>query len=257
MASFLLFLMATMLTALTRAEVLPAKKIESPRYVTGVQSIIDSHQYIQQNKALLYWKISPYYLSQLTDSSCSLASITTVINAIRSQQKLTANDQLVTQDALLNRVNDNEWRIDVRQGGDGATLEQLKKLMKKALQVYGINGATVEVIHLSVHSKEKELALRQALIESERTAKTFVIVNFNQKFFTGGISVGYFSPIGAYDPSTKRALIMDTDRQFYEPYWVPEKLLFESMATTDNDASHYRGYLVIKLGAANKRKYTP
>lgn len=247
-ASFLLFLSTIMFATVTRAEaILPKNDVERPRYAAGVTSIIRSHHYIQQNKALLYWHISPYYLSQLTDSSCSLASATMMINAIKSQKKLTANDELVTQDELLNKVNNNEWRIGVKQGGNGVTLDELKKFMEKTLQAYGIKGATVEAIHLKEHSKQDELALKQILVESERTAKTLVIANFNQKFFTGGVSVGHFSPIGAYDPSTKRALIMDTDRQFYEPYWVPEKLLFDSMSTPDPDSGHHRGYLVIRL----------
>lgn len=239
-----------MFATVTRAEaILPKNDVERPQYATGVVSIIQSHHYIQQNKALLYWHINPYYLSQLTDSSCSLASATMIMNAIKSQKKLTANE-LVTQDELLNKVNDNAWRIGVKQGGNGVTLDELKKFMEKTLQAYGIKDATVEAIHLKENSKQNELALKQTLVESEQTAKLFVIANFNQKFFTGGISVGHFSPIGAYDPSAKRVLIMDTDRQFYEPYWVPEKLLFDSMSTPDQDAGHHRGYLVIRLNAS-------
>jgi hypothetical protein len=126
-ASFLFFLSAIMFATVTRAEaILPKNDVERPQYATGVVSIIQSHHYIQQNKALLYWHINPYYLSQLTDSSCSLASATMIMNAIKSQKKLTANE-LVTQDELLNKVNDNAWRIGVKQGGNGVTLDELKK----------------------------------------------------------------------------------------------------------------------------------
>lgn len=243
--SCLLFVMCSVLA---EAEpVLIENKIEQSRFVSGVTSIVHDHHYVQQNKASLYWRISPYYLPQLTDSSCSLASAAMVMNAVRSQLKLTANHALVTQDGLLSRVNDKAWRVNVRQGGQGMTLDQLKRMMIKALQVYHVHGATVEAVHLNGHSKQNEQQLRKTLLESERTAQVYIIPNFNQKFFTGQTSVGHFSPIGGYDAAKRQVLIMDTDREFYEPYWVPEKLLFDSMATFDKEAHHHRGYLVIRL----------
>lgn len=235
-------------TVLANAAFVPyEEKLESPRFVSGVTSIIDDHHYLQQNKAPLYWRISPYYLPQLTDSSCSLASVTMVINAVRSQLKLTKDHPLVTQDALLNRVNDEAWRVNVKQGGQGETLDQLKEIMVNTLRAYHIGGASVEAIHLNGHSKQNQRQLRKILLESERTANVFIIANFNEKFFTDKTGFGHFSPIGAYDATKRQVLIMDTDRELYEPYWVPEKLLLDSMATLDKGAHHHRGYLVIRL----------
>jgi hypothetical protein len=247
-STFWFFLVTSIFTSFARAETnLQETHADTPKYVPGVESIAHAHQYIQKNEALLYWQISPYYLPQLTDSSCSLASATMIVNAARNSEKLTVNQPLATQSDLLQRVNDADWIKGVREGGDGVTLDQFRIFMAKALEAYGVHNFTIEVVHLKNDSKKNEDILRQTLLENEKTGKTFMIANFNQKFFTGGMSVGHFSPVGAYDQQKKLVLIMDTDRQLYEPYWVPEKLFLKSMASIDSDANNHRGYLLVKL----------
>lgn len=247
-STFLLFLVTSIFTSFTRAGTnLQDTQTDTPKYASGVESISHSHQYIQQNEALLYWKLSPYYLSQLTDSSCSVATATMIVNAARSGQTFTANQPLATQTDLLQRANDTDWIKRVKQGGEGVTLDQLNVFMAKALEAYGIHNFTIEVVHLKSDSKENASILHQALIETEKTGKTFMIANFDQKFFTGTMSVGHFAPVGAYDLQTKRVLIMDPDRQLYEPYWVPEKLFLDAMATVDDEVNNHRGYLLVKL----------
>ena len=219
----------------------------TPRYVAGVLRLTDSHQYIQDNKALIYWQLSPYYLPQLTGSSCSLASTTMIVNAARSRINLPANQPLATQDDLLHRVNNANWIKGVVQGGNGATLDELAKLIPQAMKAYGVNHCSVDVVHLSSTSKKQQRQLHLALLNMEYSGKTFMIANFNQKFFTGAMSSGHFAPIGAYDPINKNVLIMDPDREFYEPYWVPESLFFKSMATLDKESRQSRGYLLITV----------
>lgn len=250
--TLLFFLITGISTSCVRAEThFQERETNTPKYVSGVASIAHSHQYIRKNEALLYWQISPYYLPQLTDSSCSLATATMIVNAARSNKELSANQPLATQPELLQRVNNIDWINGVKEGGHGVTLNQLSVFMGKALEAYGVHNFTIEVVHLKNDSKKNEAMLHQALMENEKTGKAFMIANFNQKFFTGAMSVGHFSPVGAYDPKTKRVLIMDPDRQFYEPYWVPEKLFLESMASVDSEAHLHRGYLLVKLKPDN------
>ena len=63
-----------------------------------------SHEYIQKNPAPDYWALSPYYVGQQTDSACSLAVATMIVNAARAAEKLKASEELVTQPTLL-RMN--------------------------------------------------------------------------------------------------------------------------------------------------------
>lgn len=246
-SSFLLFFITSFFSSLIRSEpAVQLKKIEPISYVHGVEPINYLSPYFKNNQGSLYARISPYYLHQLTDSSCSLASATIIINALRSPQLLKGNQAPVSQHELLTRVNDSQWCDAVKQGGNGVTLDQFKLYLEKALQVSGIEHYTIEIKRMDKSELENRLSLHQSLIESETTGKTFIIANFNQKFFTGTLSVGHFSPVGAYDKITKRVLILDTDSELHEPYWVPEKLLLDSMSTPDTDSGHYRGYIVIK-----------
>lgn len=219
----------------------------APRYAPGVETLGHSHQYMRDHEASTYWKISPYYISQRNDTSCSLATAAMIVNAVRSNQQLAAKQPLATQNQLLQRVKSEEWDKGVAPEGEGITLEQLRVLMAKALQAYGLHNFTIKVVHLKDDSKENELILHNTLVENEKTGRTLMIANFDHKFFTGSTSVGHFSPVGAYDSHTKRVLIMDPYRVFYEPYWVPEKLFLQSMATVDKEAKAYRGYLLVAL----------
>ncbi len=221
--------------------------VAKPKYVSGIETLSHSHQYIRDHDALTYWRISPYYISQRNETSCSLASATMVVNAARSNQPLAENEPLATQNGVLRRVKSDEWSNGVAADGQGVTLEQLSVFMAKALEAYGVHKFNIKVVHLKNDSKENQSILHTALMESEKTGRTFIVANFNEKFFAGATNEGHFAPVGAYDAQTRRVLIMDPYRKLYEPYWVPEKLFLESMATLDNEARAYRGYLLVAL----------
>jgi hypothetical protein len=75
-----------------------------------------------------------------------------------------------------------------------------------------------------------------------------MLVNFLQSVATGDPqgAIGHIAPVGAYDAKTQRVLLLDPDRQWYEPYWVPDKLLLLAMATTDKTSARGRGYVWVK-----------
>jgi hypothetical protein len=74
-----------------------------------------------------------------------------------------------------------------------------------------------------------------------------LISNFNQKVFTDDSEVGHFAPVGAFDPEKSRVLILDPDREYYEPYWVSVNDFIDGMNTKDSSGDQYRGYLSITL----------
>jgi hypothetical protein len=241
---FLLFLIITLFTPF--ASSYSSNQPLQPRYVTGVSSIIDSHEYIRQHAAPIYWKMSPFYVSQRNDTSCSLASATMLVNASRINDVVSANQELATQDKLLAKVNDKTWAKGVAPDGDGITLDQMYSFLPKALEAYGVHHFNIEVVHVNNTPKDAD-QLHAALVNMENTGNSFIVANFDQNFFSGSMVAGHFSPIGAYDAENKRVLIMDVDRALYEPYWAPEKLVLESMATEDSSAHKNRGYLVVSF----------
>lgn len=215
------------------------------RYVLGVVSILQDHHYIRTHDAPIYWKISPYYLPQPTDASCSLASATMVMNALRIPQIRYANQKLVTTNSVLHS-SQNAWKNDVKQGGNGVTLDEFGSFLSQAMNVYNILPTHLAIIH-ATHVNDFGTKFHQALLEGEKTGRTFIIVNFDQKFISGTERVGHFAPVGAYDANTKRVLIMDPDREFFEPYWVPEHQLLRAMETADSDAHKNRGFVIVTL----------
>jgi len=59
--------------------------------------------------------------------------------------------------------------------------------------------------------------------------------------------VGHLSPVAGYDSKEKRVLIFDSDRQYYEPYWVSEEVFLKGMNTPDKGSDAFRGLLWIRL----------
>lgn len=253
-----LFLSALMLLAGAPSDVMSsgnsvfaADSAPQPKFAPTTQRMALSHEHLQKSEAPDFWALIPYYVSQRDGSACSLASVTMVVNASRVPLPLGAQDKLATQDEVIERVQHRGWRQGFFGGAStrgGVTLDQLGEIVPLALAAYGIKGATVEVVHAdnpqSAALKEK---LRAALIENERSARDFIIVNFDQKVFTNDETVGHISPIAAYDAVKGQVLVMDPDRTWYEPYWVSEQALLDAMATKDPSAAKARGWVHVKL----------
>src|SRR5262249_3662706 len=142
-----------------------------------------SHEYFRTAPAPDYWAISPYYVPQKDDRSCSISSVTMMMNAARVGMKLTADDELVTQQALMKKVP--QWEKAVGSGGRGATLDELKYYIEESLKAYGFEKFTVEAVHTDDTSTKTQAALHRALVENEHTANDFIIINFIQGVFTG------------------------------------------------------------------------
>ena len=83
-------------------------------------SIEQSHAYLQRHAAPDYWNLSSYYVPQVTDSACSLAAITMLLNALRGRQALD-DAKLVTQDSVLRAVASEQWASQTAQDGSGVT----------------------------------------------------------------------------------------------------------------------------------------
>ncbi len=221
-----------------------------PKYGPEAILLSQSHAYIQKNPAPTYWALSPYYLPQKDDASCSLASVAMAVNAARVGQKLTADDELVTQVGLLKKVDDDAWKVGLGEHGHGVTLDQLKPLVEKSFQAYQVKPLSVTVVHTPDQEPATKAALHRALVSMEKSGRQLIIANFIQGVYTGDADAGHIAPVGAYDARLKRVLIMDPDRQWYEPYWVSEETFLKGMATVDKTAGLFRGYVVVQLPKA-------
>jgi hypothetical protein len=214
-----------------------AQAAPKPKYGPEAVTLSRSHEFFRKAPAPDFWALAPYYVGQRDDRSCSVASVTMVMNALRSKLPLTADDELITQDSLLKKVGSGDWWKD--RGAGGVTLDQLGKAIEQSLAGYELAGLEVEVVHAD-KTPEFRARLHEALVANEKSDADFIILNFIQGAYTGDADVGHIAPLGAYDG--KRALVMDPDRKWYEPYWVSEETLLNGMATHDPQSGGNRGF---------------
>lgn len=218
-----------------------------PKYGPQATPLSASHEYFQEQGLSSFWSWIPYYIPQRDGKSCSLASVTMLLNAARSQIKLTQEEPLVTQDDLLKKVNSPIWNQGLSQLGRGIQLDQLAELVRISLKTYGIPFHSVEVLHIKDSSEAMKKKVHEALQMTEKSNQVLMLANFLMKVYTDDAEVGHISPVGAYDSKRKRVLILDSDRRWYEPYWVSEETFLKGMATQDSESKQNRGYVFVKL----------
>lgn len=219
-----------------------------PKYGPDAVPLSVSSEYFRKHDAPVFWAMIPYYQAQETGSGCSVAAVAMLMNGLRAGQSLKADDELVTQKGLLRKVRDRAWTWSTSAVGHGRSLDQLGPLVEASLKAYGITGATVEVVHLETDTAGAgRKKLHEALVGLEKSRRHWLLANFLQGSYTGDADVGHFAPISAYDSDKNRALVMDPDRKWYEPYWVSEETLAKGMATLDSGPGKNRGFIWIRL----------
>jgi hypothetical protein len=198
-----------------------------------------------------FWSLIGYYVPQFNGAACSVASVAMVLNAARAHLPLTADDQVVSQQALLDKIDVENWKQRLskegHEGQHGMTLDQLARATEATFKSYGFKNASVKPVHVLNRLAQTRKEIVEALKKNEESPKTYIIANFNQKEFTDDAEVGHFAPVGAFDWEKNRVLILDPDREYYEPYWVSFDTFIEGMATDDSTSKNKRGYLLITL----------
>ncbi len=219
-----------------------------PKFGTQATRLYTDHSYIAQAKAPDYWAMSPYYVPQQDGRSCSVASVAMVLNAARASQDLTASDEIITQKGVLKKLNLDFWNKGVGDGGHGTTLDQVGEIVTAGVKAYGFPNSVVAVVHAD-SSPAFAKTLHEMLVKNEASDQNFMIANFLQSEYTGDPegAVGHLAPIAAYNPKKKAVLVMDPDREYYEPYWVSEATFLKGMNTSDKEGGKTRGFVFVEL----------
>jgi hypothetical protein len=201
-----------------------------------------------------FWRLDSFYVPQINDYSCSAAAASMVFNAMLNVGRPRGDeDKNITQEELLDKVK-ADWRDSAfaqKLGAKhGLTLAQLEDFLNTGFKTYSQTKFLAER-HETAASGEKELEdFRRALVENEKNPDDLIVVHFVQDDLTKakGGPYPHISPIGAYDATAKRVLIFDVDREWYEPYWVPDEALLKAMAHETVFFGH-GGYIRVgKLG---------
>jgi hypothetical protein len=127
----------------------------------------------------------------------------------------------------------------------GVTLGELAGFVVAALRGYGFPSATAEAFHVDATPQGAAL-VHDLLVENERSARDLLLANFDQGAYTGDEHARHIAPIAAYDASRHRVLVLDPDRGWYEPYWVPEDAFVAGLGTRDPASGKSRGLVRIR-----------
>jgi len=179
-----------------------------------------------------------FYLRQLNPYSCSVASVAIVLNTILARLNNFQVINPIDQEQLLSKVHTANWRERVSLAGfhnkHGLSIMQLGMVVESALKAFKIPYKKVNTtpVHGKLKNLEKEKAsLFSQLMKLSTDQNHYMIAHFTQGVYTGDWFGGHISPVGSFDPDTRRALILDVDELTEAPYWVPfdifSKVLWE------------------------------
>lgn len=205
-----------------------APAADKPKLGPHAQPILANQTYLRTHAAPDYWAMAAFYTPQATDADCSVAAAAMAINALKGLSRR-AEDAILTEAALLDSVGDTAWRRDTANGGSGVTFAEFDRYIRTALPKAGLAGASVTAAQPAKADRAALTALRMALAANEASGRNVMVVFFNQGVLTGDWDGPHASPIGAYDAKRDRVLVMDVDREWYVPYWVPTARLLAAM----------------------------
>lgn len=166
-----------------------------------------------------------HQVKQFHGSSCSVASVVSVVNAIRDLQ--CDAPVPITQMEILEKVRTAHWKERMspkgHNGRRGLPLPVLGEVVKSSLDVYGIAYAAVEIVRLPKNSdavlKARDL-LRRRLIDFEKKGDGLIIAHFDQGAYLPALNIPHISPVGGFDVETGRVLILDVDLSQELPYTI-------------------------------------
>lgn len=226
---------------------LASEPLPQPKYGIHAVPLSVDHSYLRHpaHPAPDYWALSSFYVPQLNPYDCSVASVAAVVNALtRANRRLSGSDRNATAASLLASVKVVRWAERVQQGGVdglvGLTLEQLAEVLMEALRQQGIPDPRIETVRVTVDDQATREKWRTALAANETSADDMILIHFTQDTLTGSTGGPYphISPIAAFDEDTGRALVLDVDREYYEPYWSPIEQIVRAMAVQTPQYGH-------------------
>ena len=168
-----------------------------------------------------------FHVKQFHESSCSVASVASVINAISAFREGCPPGPPVTQQELLETVRAAHWKERMSENGyngrRGLPLETLGQVVKASLEVYGLSHRSVEVVSAVAPPGGIRLfkeTLRKRLSRFEKKGDCLLIAHFNQGRFLPDLHIPHISPVGGFDPGSNRVTMLDVDPLQKYPYQI-------------------------------------
>lgn len=188
-----------------------------------------------------------HYVKQFHASSCSVASVVSVVNAIRDGYPV--SPEPITQMDILEKVRTGHWKERMSEKGyngrRGLPLTLLGETVIASLDAYQIAYKSVEVIPASRQSKRSETIqqrLKQRLTDFEKKGNCLVLAHFDQGCFVQALNIPHISPVGGFDIKTGNVMILDVDPTEKSPYVVSFDTFYRGISSNYHHVFRPFGY---------------
>jgi len=177
-----------------------------------------------------------HHVKQFHDSSCSVASVVSVVNTLRERTH-GAFIRPVTQKEILDRVRAAHWKermgADGYKGRRGLPLDVLAEVVRASLNAYDIPHVTVDIIRARGGSRAKAVKkeLLSCLKAFQNQDNCLAIAHFDQGSFVKEMNIPHISPVGGFDTKTGGVTVLDVDPTQPRPYTIPFHRFYRGIST--------------------------
>lgn len=189
-----------------------------------------------------------HHVKQFHASSCSVATLTSVINTLLDRETGSSRSA-VTQQDMLENVKTAHWKERMSdtgyQGQRGLPLNILGRVTESALSAYRIPYHSLEIIQARKDPAEAEKirqTLRLRLEQFEKKGNCIIIAHFDQGSFIQDLHIPHISPVGGFDSVSGMVTLLDVDPGQPCPYQVPFHLFYKGLSYDYNYLFRRFGY---------------
>ncbi len=179
------------------------------------------------------WKA---HVKQFHESSCSVASVVSCLNAARALTNGTAAP--VSQADILDRVTTGHWKERMGDGGyrgrRGLPLPLLGRVVADSFKAYGIRLQGVDVVQTPGNPSRRshvKTTLKKRLRDFDRSGNSLIIAHFDQGSLVPALNIPHISPVGAFDAAADRVTVLDVDPAQRSPYEVDFDTFYQGLAS--------------------------
>lgn len=204
----------------------------------------EMHEHLKHSDARSFWATIPYFRNQDSETFCSVAAVTMVVNAAKAAWTTSDVVSPLSQSDIVALAQDEEWRRAVSSRSKTVTLMKLKEVLLTIFGKLGLDSIDVRAViaHDEPAARDNfECALRLL----DPSCDQFIVSNFALGMVVGKARVGHWAPIVSYSKKSDEVLLFDPDTEFHQPYWAPRERLFQAMLERDANGVP-RGYLLIR-----------
>jgi len=189
-----------------------------------------------------------HHVKQFHESSCSVATVVSVVNTLLDKQG-GLSDPVITQQDLLENVKTAHWKERMSdqgyKGRRGLPLQTLYQVVESSLKAYHIPCQSVEMVQTTgdpVRSQAIRQVLRDRLTQFEKTGNCLIISHFDQGSFLPELHIPHISPVGGFDPVSGMVTLLDVDASQPFPYQISFDTFYKGLSYNYNFMFRKFGY---------------